>query len=344
LLFWAGCKCLYVFETDYGELEGKQLKTIAIVTSGGDAPGMNAAVRAVTRIASSKSVQVIGFERGWEGVMKNDFIQLTPRSVSGIIQLGGTMLRTSRSLEFRTREGVRKGADTLASNGVDGLVVIGGNGSFGGALDLSRETDTLIVGVPASIDNDVFGTDETIGFDTALNTAVDQIDKIRDTAISLDRVFIVEVMGRTRGFLALMVGLTVGAEIILVPEVKCDVGKIVEMIRENCAKGKKSGIIVAAEGIGDTRQIGQDIEKESGTEVRLSVLGYAQRGGSPTGRSRLLADLFADKAVELLLKGEGKRIVGLQDGRIATIDLEKSCKTEKPLDVELLKLASVLAT
>ncbi len=333
-----------MFETKYGETEETRLKTIAIVTSGGDAPGMNAAIRAITRIASSKKVQVIGFERGWEGLMKNDFIQLTPRSVSGIIQLGGTMLRTSRSLEFRTPEGIKKAAETLASDDVDGLAVIGGNGSFGGALDLSKETDTLIVGVPASIDNDVFGTDETIGFDTALNTAVDQIDKIRDTAISLERVFIVEVMGRARGFLALMVGLTVGAEIILVPEVKCNVRKIIEMIKENCAKGKKSGIIVAAEGIGDTRKIGEEIEKESGTEVRLSVLGYAQRGGSPTGRSRLLADLFADKAVELLLKEQDKRIVGLQDGRITSIGLEESCKTEKPLDVELLRLASVLAT
>jgi 6-phosphofructokinase 1 len=333
-----------VFETKYGEMEETRLKTIAIVTSGGDAPGMNAAIRAITRIASSKKVQVIGFERGWEGLMKNDFIQLTPRSVSGIIQLGGTMLRTSRSLEFRTREGVKKAAETLASNDVDGLAVIGGNGSFGGALDLSKEIDTLIVGVPASIDNDVFGSDETIGFDTALNTAVDQIDKIRDTAISLERVFIVEVMGRARGFLALMVGLTVGAEIILVPEVKCNVRKIVEMIKENCAKGKKSGIIVAAEGIGDTRKIGEEIEKESGTEVRLSVLGYAQRGGSPTGRSRLLADLFADKAVDLLLNEQDKRIVGLQNGKITSIGFEESCKTEKPLDVELLRLASVLAT
>lgn len=177
-----------MFVSKYGEMEETRLKTIAIVTSGGDAPGMNAAIRAITRIATSKKVQVIGFEKGWDGLMKNDFVQLTSRSVGGIIQLGGTMLRTSRSLEFRTREGVKKAAETLASNGVDGLVVIGGNGSFGGALDLSKETDALIVGVPASIDNDVFGSDETIGFDTALNTAVDQIDKIRDTAISLERV------------------------------------------------------------------------------------------------------------------------------------------------------------
>jgi len=305
---------------------------------------MNAAIRAITRIASLKKVQVLGFERGWEGLIKNNFVPLTPRSVSGIIQLGGTILRTSRSLEFRTPEGIKKAAETLISNNVDGLAVIGGNGSFGGAKDLSKKTNTLIVGIPASIDNDIFGTDETIGFDTALNTAVDEIDKIRDTAISHERIFIVEVMGRARGFLAVTVGLTVGAEIILVPEVKFNVEKIVQKLEENKAKGKKSGIIIAAEGVGDTRKLGEEIEKEAGVEVRLSVLGYAQRGGSPTGRSRLLADLFADKAVELLLKEEDKRIVGLQKGKITSIDLEESCRTEKPLDLDLLKLASVLAT
>jgi len=305
---------------------------------------MNAAIRAITRIASLKKVQVLGFERGWEGLIKNNFVPLTPRSVSGIIQLGGTILRTSRSLEFRTPEGIKKAAETLILNNVDGLAVIGGNGSFGGAKDLSKKTDALIVGIPASIDNDIFGTDETIGFDTALNTAVDEIDKIRDTAISHERIFIVEVMGRARGFLAVTVGLTVGAEIILVPEVKFNVKKIVQKLEENSAKGKKSGIIIAAEGVGDTRKLGQEIEKEAGVEVRLSVLGYAQRGGSPTGRSRLLADLFADKAVELLLKEEDKRIVGLQKGKITSIDLEESCRTEKPLDLDLLKLASVLAT
>jgi len=305
---------------------------------------MNAAIRAITRIASLKKVQVLGFERGWEGLIKNNFVPLTPRSVSGIIQLGGTILRTSRSLEFRTPEGIKKAAETLISNNVDGIAVIGGNGSFGGARDLSKKTNTLIVGIPASIDNDIFGTDETIGFDTALNTAVDEIDKIRDTAISHERIFIVEVMGRARGFLAVTVGLTVGAEIILVPEVKFNVKKIVQKLEENSAKGKKSGIIIAAEGVGDTRKLGQEIEKEAGVEVRLSVLGYAQRGGSPTGRSRLLADLFADKAVELLLKEEDKRIVCLQKGKITSIDLEESCRTEKPLDLDLLKLASVLAT
>ena len=320
------------------------MKTIAVVTSGGDAPGMNAAIRGVTRVAYSKNVHVLGFERGWEGLLENSFRSLTPRSVGGIIQQGGTILHTSRCLEFKTRKGLQKAAETLASNKVDGLVVIGGNGSFHGALDLSKETDALIVGIPASIDNDIYGTDETIGFDTAMNTAVDEIDKIRDTAISHERIFIVEVMGRARGFLAAATGLTVGAEIILVPEVKVDLQKVLNRLRENSAKGKRSGIIVAAEGIGDTRKLGKQIEEETRTEVRLTVLGYAQRGGSPTGRSRLLASLFADKAVELLLKGQGKKIAGLRNGRVTGTGLEESCKTEKPLDLELLELASVLST
>ena len=320
------------------------LKNIGVVTSGGDAPGMNAAIRAVTRIAHSRNYRVYGFERGWEGLITNAFRELTPRSVGGIIQLGGTILHTSRCLEFETEEGVRKAAKNLDLDSVDGLVVIGGNGSFKGAFELSKKTNTLIMGVPASIDNDVFGTDETIGFDTAVNTAVDEIDKIRDTAISHERIFIVEVMGRTRGFLASTVGLTVGAEIILVPEVTFERAKVVRRLEENHAIGKKSGIIVAAEGVGDTRKLGEEIEKDAGTEVRLSVLGYAQRGGSPTARSRLLASLFADKAVELISQGNGNGIVGLSNGRIEALDIKTSCETEKPLDVNLLELANVLAT
>jgi 6-phosphofructokinase 1 len=319
------------------------LKKIGIVTSGGDAPGMNAAIRAVARIAHSKNFQVLGFERGWEGLLTNSFRQLTPRSVGGIIQLGGTILHTSRCPEFRKREGIKKAAETLALNNVYGLVVIGGNGSFKGASELSKETKTLMVGIPATIDNDVFGTDETIGFDTAVNTAVTEIDKIRDTAISQERIFIVEVMGRKRGFLASTVGLTVGAEIILVPEVKYKKDSILKTIKENSAKGKKSGIIVAAEGIGDARKLAEEIEENTGAEVRLSILGYAQRGGNPSARSRLLASLFANKAVELLSKGQGNRIVGLQKGRITSIELN-ACKTEKPLNLNLLKLASILAT
>ncbi|MBC7129767.1 ATP-dependent 6-phosphofructokinase, partial [Candidatus Bathyarchaeota archaeon] len=282
--------------------------------------------------------------RGWEGLIKNRFRRLDPRSVGGIIQTGGTILLTSRCPEFRTPEGIRKAAENLAANKVDGLVVIGGDGSFKGALELSRETETLMVGVPATIDNDVYGTEETIGFDTAVNTAVAEIDKIRDTAISHERVFVVEVMGRKRGFLASAVGLTVGAEVILVPEVPLNKQEVFETIKANAAKGKRSGIVVAAEGIGDTRRLAKEIEENTGAEVRLSIVGYAQRGGSPTARSRLLASLFASEAVNLLAEGIGNRVVGLQKGEITTISLEESCSKQKPLNLELLKLARVLAT
>ena len=319
------------------------MKTVGVVTSGGDAPGMNAAIRAVTRVAHSKGLQVLGFERGWDGLLTNTYKRLTPRTVGGIIQLGGTMLHTLRCPEFEKPEGVEQATETLSLNEVDGLVVIGGDGSFRGALELSRESDTLMVGVPATIDNDVFGTDETIGFDTAVNTAVATIDKIRDTAISHERIFIVEVMGRKRGFLALEVGITVGAEVILIPENESKVGQIIDVIRENARKGKRTGIIVAAEGVGDTGKIAKELEKQSGSEVRLSILGYAQRGGSPSARSRLLASLFAEKAVDLLCQQQGSRVVGLQNGAIASTDLKESCETQKPLDLSLLKLAEILS-
>ena len=320
------------------------LKRIGLVTSGGDAPGMNAAIRAVTRVAYSKGLEVVGFERGWDGLISNRFRGLTPRNVGGILHVGGTILRTSRSPEFRKPEGVRRAADALALNGVDGLVVVGGDGSFRGALELSKVSDAVIVGVPATIDNDVFGTDETIGFDTALNTAIGEIDKIRDTANSHERIFVVEVMGRKRGFLALMIGLTVGAEVILVPEVEYSVESIVHTLEVNGAKGKKSGIIVAAEGIGDTRKLLKDVAKKAGVEVRLSITGYAQRGGNPTARSRLLANLFGNKAIELLLNKQRNRMVGLENGKVTSISLEKVCTNEKLLDLNLMKLAQILAT
>jgi 6-phosphofructokinase 1 len=320
------------------------MKSIAVVTSGGDAPGMNAAIRAIVRIGYSKKFRVLGFRRGWEGLITNTYTPLTPRSVGGILQQGGTILHTSRCSEFRRKEGIRRATQTLESNHLHGLVVIGGNGSFKGALDLSRCTDIPIVGVPASIDNDVFGTEETIGFDTAVNTAVTEIDKIRDTAVSLDRVFMIEVMGRERGFLALAVGFAVGAEIILVPEVKHRNKQLFKTVGENKAKGKKSGLIVAAEGIGDTRLLAKQIQRNTKIEVRSSVIGYAQRGGNPTARSRLLASLFAEKAVEMLADKEGNGVVGLQNGSIGSIELRKSCETDKALDLGLLELGVILAT
>lgn len=257
--------------------------------------------------------------------------------------MGGTMLHTLRCPGFEKKEGVEKAAETLSLNNVDGLVVIGGDGSFRGALDLSRISKALIVGIPATIDNDVFGTDETVGFDTAVNTGVTEIDKIRDTALSHERLFIVEVMGRKRGFLALEVGISVGAEVILVPEHECKLNQIIEVLRENKRKGKRAGIIVVAEGIGDTSALAKELEKQTGSEVRLTILGYAQRGGSPTARSRLLASLFAEKAVNLLCQEQGNKVIGLRNGAISSIDLKKSCETQKPLDLRLLELAEMLA-
>jgi 6-phosphofructokinase 1 len=319
-------------------------KTIGIVTSGGDAPGMNAAIRAVTRIAHAKGFQVLGFERGWDGLLSNTYRRLTPRSVGGIIQLGGTILHTLRCIGFEEEGGVEKGAETLLVNDVDGLVVIGGDGSFRGALDLSKLSDALMVGIPATIDNDVYGTDETIGFDTAVNTAVGSIDKIRDTAISHERVFIVEVMGRKRGFLALEVGICIGAEVILVPERPLSLADIVKVMDENKKKGKRAGIIVAAEGCGNSHKLASDMQQQTEAEVRLSILGYAQRGGSPTARSRLLASMFAEKAVEMICQGKGNMAVGLQDGEIMGYALEKAAKERKPIDLRLLEVADMLAT
>lgn len=319
-------------------------KTIGIVTSGGDAPGMNAAIRAVTRIGHVKGFQVIGFERGWDGLLTNTFRKMTPRSVGGIIQLGGTILHTLRCAGFEEEGGVEKAAETLSINNVDALAVIGGDGSFKGALDLSQETDALMVGIPATIDNDVYGTEETIGFDTAVNTAVGTIDKIRDTAISHERIFIVEVMGRKRGFLALEVGICVGAEIILIPEQPVELADIVKLMDENAKKGKRAGIIVAAEGCGDTGRLAQEMQRQTESEVRLSILGYAQRGGSPTTRSRLLASLFAEKAVDLICQGQGNKAVGLQNGTIVGYEMEKAAKETKPIDLRLLNVAEMLAT
>jgi 6-phosphofructokinase 1 len=319
------------------------MKKIGVVTSGGDAPGMNAAIRSVVRLAHASGMEVIGYRRGWDGIVNNHFVELTARSVSGIIQVGGTILHTCRCPEIRTEEAIRKAGENLTAEGIEGLVVIGGDGSFRAAQALSRVTDTAMAGIPATIDNDVYGTDETIGFDTAVNTNVETIDKIRDTATALDRIFIVEVMGRSRGFIAAMVGLCSGAEIILVPEVQVDREAIYRTIKAHASEGKKSGIIVAAEGIGDTGQLARDIEANTGLETRLSIVGYAQRGGRPTARSRYLASMFGERAVQLLTDGQSDQVVGIRDGKISSISLEESTGTARPLDMSQLRLADALA-
>ncbi len=305
---------------------------------------MNAAIRAIVRLSALNDFRTLGFERGWEGLVENCCVELTSRSVGGILHLGGTILRTSRCPQFRERAFIERAANNLTRNNVDGLAVLGGDGSFRGALALSKETNAQIVGIPATIDNDVFGTDETIGFDTAVNTAVAEVDKIRDTAISHERTFIIEVMGRKRGFLASTIGLTVGAEAILVPEVAFSAEKLYRTIERNAAKGKKSSIIIAAEGTTDIRMLAKNIEQHTRSDVRISILGYVQRGGSPSARSRSLANLFASKAIDVFMKGDRNVIVGLRGKEIACTDLETTCGTEKPLDVDLLKLAEKLAT
>lgn len=324
------------------------MKTIGIITPGGDAPGMNAAIRAVARIAHYHNFKVLGFEKGWFGLLTDTKRHLTPRAVGGIVQSGGTILHTLRCNPFRTQEGIEKAAETLKINNIEALVVIGGDGSFRGAYELSKKSNITMIGIPATIDNDVYGTDETIGFDTAINTAVGAIDKIRDTAISHERIFIVEVMGRKRGFLALHVGIAIGAEVILIPEKSCEIKgceieKIIQVLKINSKKGKQTGIIVTAEGVGNTSDLVKEIEKHTGSEVRLSILGYSQRGGSPTGRSRVLASLFAKRAIQLILKSKENFVIGLRNGKISEIPMELSIKTKKPVDFSLLELAEKLS-
>ncbi|MCK4953668.1 6-phosphofructokinase [Candidatus Bathyarchaeota archaeon] len=319
------------------------MKRIGIVTSGADAPGMNAAIRAVVRTAIPLGFEVLGIKRGYAGLLNNEMQRLNLRLVGSVIHLGGTILGTERCKEFMTDEGVRKAAENLEVNAIDALIVIGGDGSFRGALDLSGVCDIPIIGIPATIDNDVAGTDTTIGFDTAVNTALSAIDKIRDTAMSHGRVFVVEVMGKKRGFLALEVGLTAGAEKIIVPEEKRDLGMVCDRLKESHNKGKRYSIIVIAEGVGKTQEVVDVIRTTCGYEVRLTSLGYIQRGGSPTARSRLLASLFGSEAVKMVLNDERNKMVGLKKDRIESRSLKYVCESEKPLDLNLLRLAEELA-
>lgn len=319
------------------------MKKIGVVTAGGDAPGMNAAIRSVVRTAIHNNLEVIGFERGYKGIIERQTKPMESRSVSGIINLGGTILKTSRCEEIKTIEGLEKAAESLKSFGVEGLIAIGGDGTFRGASELYKVSGIPIIGIPATIDNDVAGTDTTIGFDTAVNTALSAIDKIRDTSISLERIFVVEVMGRSRGFLALEVGLAGGAEIILVPEIKNDLNIICERLRRDRNEGKRSEIIVMAEGAGKSSEIVNYIVQETGFEVRLTILGYIQRGGIPTAQSRILASEFGSYAVNLLLEGERKRMVAITRGHITSIDLDITSRKKKKLDLRRLRLAEIIA-
>jgi 6-phosphofructokinase 1 len=319
------------------------MKRIAVITAGGDAPGMNAAIRAVVRSALAHDLEVIGFERGYQGLIEDQYRPLGSRSVSGIINRGGTILRTVRSPAMKTREGIEQAIQNLAKHQVDGLITIGGDGTFRGACRIHDISNIPVIGIPATIDNDVAGTETTIGFDTAVNTALDAIDKIRDTATSHERIFIVEVMGRTRGFLALEVGLAGGAEIILVPEAPYEMSQLCKRLQRDYDLGKRSEILVMAEGAGDSHAVTSQIQKEMGHEVRLTILGHIQRGGRPTARSRTIASEFGNHAVNQLLVGSHRHMVGLQRGRIVSVKLDVSWKVEKPLDLERYQLAEVMS-
>lgn len=320
------------------------MKRIAVLTSGGDAPGMNTTIRAVVRTAIFHGLEVLGIERGYKGLIEGQVVALDRRSVSGIINVGGTILKTARCPEMRTKVGIRRAVATLRNNFIEGVVVIGGDGSLRGGWDLHRASGIPVVGIPASIDNDVSGTDYTVGWDTAVNTALDAIDKIRDTATSHERVFIIEVMGRDRGFLALQVGLGSGAEFIFVPEIRYDLKKVCDELNEAHKKGKRSSIIVMAEGAGNSSDIAQTIARRTGYEVRLSILGYVQRGGTPTAFSRYLASVFGAEAVKLLLKGKGGSMVGMEGGKITTHKLTYAWGKRKSLDCQLYRLNAILAT
>jgi len=319
------------------------MQRIGVVTAGGDAPGMNAAIRSVVRVAIFRGLKVIGIERGYAGLVEGQVRPLGPCSVSGIINRGGTILRTARCEEIKTSQGIQKAKNTFKTSGIDGLIVIGGDGSFKAASELHEASGLPIVGVPATIDNDVAGTDTTIGFDTAVNTALFTIDRIRDTATSHGRVFVVEVMGRRRGILALEVGLAEGAEFILIPEIEYDLQDICKKLTQSRSKGKTSEIIIMAEGAGNSSAVVEQIKRETGYDVRLTVLGHAQRGGSPTARSRVLANQFGAHAVELLLKGAKKNMVGIKGQRIVSVELDYAWKERKDLDMSRYRLAEILS-
>lgn len=321
-----------------------KIKTIAILTPGGDAPGMNTAIRAVVRTAIAHNLKVYGIHKGWHGLVTGQIEELDLKAVGGIINRGGTILHTHRCPEFKQKKLRQIAYQNLAEKEIEGLVVIGGDGSLAAANVVAKETDLLVTHIPASIDNDISCTDYTIGFDTAVNTALDAIDKIRDTAASHERVFIIEVMGRRHGILALEVGLVAGAEAIIIPEVKYSVSAIARKILEGRERGKTSFIVVVAEGAIKARELGKLLEpKIKDMDVRVSVLGHMQRGGSPTAISRELACKTGACAVECLLKGKSQLMMGAVSEDIIEVPFAKVLKHKKKADLRQLRLAEMLA-
>ncbi len=319
------------------------LKRIGVLTSGGDSPGMNAAIRAVVRAAIGRGSEVVGFYHGYEGLIGNESVVLESKSVGGIISRGGTMLRTARSKEFMTEEGRDRAVATLSKEGVEGLVVIGGDGSLTGALKLFEEFGFPVMGVPGSIDNDISGTDYSIGFDTAVNAALEAIDRVRDTAYSHERIFVIEVMGRRNGFIALEAGLAGGAEAILIPEVPYSLVETCQEMKSAATRGKKSSIIVVAEGAARAMDIKEFIEKNTGFEARQMVLGHMQRGGSPTAFDRVLALRLGALAANRLISGFSAEMVGVDGTKLVSHPLSYVLSTERVVDPEKLLLAGVMA-
>lgn len=317
------------------------MKRIAVLTSGGDAPGMNGAIRAAVRYGIAGGLEVFGIQRGYAGLLQNEIVPMNMRSVSDIVQRGGTILRTARSREFMTEEGLKQATDNLNKSGIEGLIVIGGDGSFRGAKALS-ENGIPTIGIPGTIDNDLGYTDYTLGFDTACNTILDAINKLRDTMSSHDRICIIEVMGRNCGDLALYAGIGGGAEIILVPEIKLGIEDIVAELKSYREKGKYSSIIVLSEGAGKAPVLRQQIIERLGASVRATVLGHLQRGGSPSCRDRMLGADFGVRAVQLLKENIGNRVVGVHDGKIFDMDIMQGVAVKKTFDERLYNMANVI--
>ena len=326
-------------------LKRKKLQRIGVLTSGGDAPGMNAAIRAVTRSAIANKLKVVGIRRGYQGMIEGDFIPLKSSDVSGILQTGGTMLKTARSKEFRTAEGREKAYQELKKAEIDAVVVIGGDGSFTGALIMSQEYDIPFIGIPGTIDNDIYGTDYTLGYDTALNTVVEAVDKIKDTARSHGRIFFVEVMGREAGLLALNSGIACGAEVILIPEWKESHEQLKKFLNKGYKNKETSGIVMVAEGdeAGGALKIAEEVRKEHpDLDVRVSILGHIQRGGSPTAKERVNATKMGVAAIDALLDDQKSIMIGLDNEKIVHVPFNKAVKLNHSIDTNLLEIQKLL--